>query len=86
MVKDSALLLAWIQSLAQELPHTVGMPLPTENNYNHRKLMTTEIKLYMKSPMGSSHWGSAIMNLTGIHEDASSISGLIQWVKDPALP
>ena len=35
---------------------------------------------------GSSHCGSIIINLTGIHKDVGSIPGLSQWVRDLALP
>ena len=34
----------------------------------------------------SSRCGSAVMNLTNIHENVGLIPGLSQWVKDLALP
>ena len=41
----------------------------------------------LKSPSSrSSHFGTAEMNSTGIHEDWGLILGLAQWVKDLALP
>ena len=78
---DLALLWLWhrptaiapIRPLAWEPPCAMGAALKRQKD--KKKIL-----------LGSSHRGSVETNLTSIHEDAGSILGLAQCVKDPALP
>ena len=47
-------------------------------NYIHRRSHESMV-------IGSSCCGSAVTNMTSIHEDMGFVPGLAQWVKDPAL-
>ena len=50
---------------------------------NNMRSLLNGLKILIKT--GSFHCGSAVMNPTSIREDAGSIPGLIQWVKDSML-
>ena len=56
--------MAWVQSLALELPHTVGMAEKEKNKQPNQKWQK-----------GSSHRGAAEINLTSNHE----VAGFDPW-------
>ena len=60
-------------------PITLGFLVVPENNQPGNGFI-----VFLKK-IRSSHYGSVVMNLTSIHEDASLIPSLAQRVKDPAL-
>ena len=66
--------------------HRFGHPIIKQNKNVEFYPILSCIAPIRKKFIGSSHHGSMEMNPTGIHEDASLTHGLIQWVKDPALP
>ena len=87
--------MAWVQSLAWELLHAMGMA-KRKKTYIHTKhvktclhkdlFITDHSSFIQNNQTGSSHHGSAVTKLTSVPEDVGLIPGLAQWVKDPVLP
>jgi len=57
-----------------------------KNSKNQKEMLRGENNCHkIKNTFGRFHCGSVVKNLTSIHEEVGLISGLAQWLKDPAL-
>ena len=80
-ILQKILIVVWVVKI-NNLEWVSSQIYRTENRYNSSPL---QMRLKNES-LGSSCCGSAVTNLTSIHEDWGSIPGLAHWVKYPGLP
>ena len=59
--------------------------LSTQGQQQCKQLFLLTLLHAKRFIVGSCHRGSVVTNLTRMHEDAGSIPGLTQWVRDAAL-
>ena len=96
-VLDPALLWLWcrlaavapIGPLAWEHPYAAGMALKTERKkkvLHYCKIETQKKEKRKRKKKGVPIVAQQLTNLTSIHENADSILGLPQWVRDLVLP